>query len=452
MEVHSFFMAGTDPGSMRRVIVVGLLLAMTFSGCVGDTESGTDSNSTQDPGNDIPSRVAVVVADLGPGANPYHERWQRPDWTEHPSTIIPGFPEDAIALNLTFGDDFASNLEADKAVWDSIVEGQIYWIPGTNLLGYVHRPYNSVDMGHGGGPNGFHGAGTTDAINQACPDCYVLYVQDGGSMDGASVDLLADWVWVDIVTSTNTPGPVDYGSEYPYIGASPGYAKATKKLYDRGGIFVAGTGNMPINGLVNPNAPVPWYDYCCTPWVVNVGGAVSYCKGAVSLAGKVPEVTGDYVQQLTGTQTTDGLVWLPGTSFAAPQVAGRFGATLWELRNALGDHRGEGAWWVGDPGEGAYLEDGRITQEEVRAVLQLHGTHYLTTDFVVPSSVLCNIYAHPVGPVPAADLGWGYIGPDAPIDAVAALLGDAKPPERDLATQRVMAAQMEWRQAMYPED
>lgn len=449
-------------------------MMITLSGCLqgGDdapetltaSPHGTASNDTDvqalDPVNDsampveedVASRVAVVVADLGPGANVYHERWQRPDWTEHPSTVIPGFPEDAIALNLTFGADYAANLAADQDVWESVVEGQLYWIPGTNLLGYVHRPYSSVDVGHGSGANGFHGAGTTDAVNQACPDCYVLFVQDTRSMDGASVDLLADWDWVDIVTSTNTPGPVAYGEEYPYVGASPAYAKATKKLHERGGLFVAGTGNMPVNGIVNAAAPFPWYDYCCTPWVVNVGGAVSYCNGAVGLAGKAPEVVGDYTQELTAVETTTGTSWLSGTSFATPQIAGRFGQTLLEIRQSLGDQRGEGAWWVGEPGPGPYLEDGRITQEEVRAVLQAYGTHYASTDFVVGAGGPCNIYAHPVGPVAAADLGWGYIGPEAPADAASVLLGETDAPERDPVTQQVMAAQMEWRRSMYPDE
>lgn len=434
---------------MQGWIAVAAALAVAAAGCVGGPPASAlqpDDAAAADPA----PRVAVVVADLGGGGNPYHELHRRPTWLEHPSTLLPGFPPDVPALNLTFGEDYQANLEADEAVWSAVETGRLYWIPGTNLLSYSHRPYASVPVGHGGPST--HGVATVAAVTAACMDCYVLYIQDVESLDGASLELIADQMpWVDFVVSTNFPGEVQYGQEFPYVGGSPAYQHATRRLHEQGRLFFAATGNTPVNGLVNPTAPYPIFDYNHPPWVVNVGGAQSGCGSAVQTAGTLPELVGDFTQELPRVETTTEDVYPQGTSFATPQVAGRAGAVLQGLRERLGDTRDDGALWAGDAGPGPFLEDGRITQEEIRFVLQRSAEHFTTTEFdPLGTECMGQVSIRPVGPAPVADLGWGYPSQATVDAAIGQLLGESEVPQRDQITVEAMQAQMALRHRMYP--
>ena len=83
----------------------------------------------------------AVVAFVDTGINPYHQvfRDDSPRAYQHPSTYIPGYPADAIALDVTLSlTDWAKAVRADcESVWKTIVPNQLYWFPGTKIVGAI---------------------------------------------------------------------------------------------------------------------------------------------------------------------------------------------------------------------------------------------------------------------------------------------------------------------------
>ncbi|MGH2668684.1 MAG: hypothetical protein ACRDH5_06115, partial [bacterium] len=90
----------------------------------------------------LPPPPMVVVAHIDTGVNPYHVifRDTSPLALQHPSTYIPGYPQDAKPLNLTFTmASFDAAVDADEAVWDATQANQLYYVPGTRIVGMI-RP------------------------------------------------------------------------------------------------------------------------------------------------------------------------------------------------------------------------------------------------------------------------------------------------------------------------
>lgn len=82
----------------------------------------------------------AVVAFVDTGINPYHETFRddSPRTYQHPSTYIPGYPTDALPLHLTFGSDYYESVKADcERVWSNIDGEQLYWVPGTRIVGAI---------------------------------------------------------------------------------------------------------------------------------------------------------------------------------------------------------------------------------------------------------------------------------------------------------------------------
>ncbi len=116
----------------------------------------------------------IVVALFDTGINPYHEIYRRPNMNIHPSRVIDGFPEDAIALNLTFTNSYQENLKRDQKIWSNLSKEVLYWIPGTNIFTISFGRWNKshpycLDMIG-------HGTGTSSVILQENPDA--LYSND----------------------------------------------------------------------------------------------------------------------------------------------------------------------------------------------------------------------------------------------------------------------------------
>jgi subtilisin family serine protease len=94
----------------------------------------------------------VVVALIDVGINPYSDAFRDPSPVamQPPSTYLPNYPPDcpsplpgdweptttcAIALPITFGLPVAQAYAADRTRWDAVVRGQLYYIPGTRIVG-----------------------------------------------------------------------------------------------------------------------------------------------------------------------------------------------------------------------------------------------------------------------------------------------------------------------------
>ncbi len=110
-------------------LAVALLLSC-FSGCT-DSENGKiaeeETPSANTKNNSISYKPHVVVAYIDSGINPYHIQFRRPNMTEHPSKLIPGYPLDAAPINLTFGDSYLENFAIDNSVFSEIQEKKLYY-------------------------------------------------------------------------------------------------------------------------------------------------------------------------------------------------------------------------------------------------------------------------------------------------------------------------------------
>lgn len=424
---------------------------------------GPDSSPVVAP-RESAAGAAVVVADISPGTNPYHEAFRRPGWTEHPSRSIPGFPADVPALPLTLGDDAAAALAADQAVWASYRKDQLYWVPGTNLLLFTANNYTGPDTPDGRtGPLGVHGSRTSSVVAASCPDCWVLVVQDWRGLGGAFLATVLDRMpWVDLVTQTNFPATdadvVDF-----YTTAPP--AQATRALERSGRQYFAGTANGILLSLGDVLGPIPVHNYDVPPWVVSVGGvyrryfyefsqtAYESCHLIEHFSGKPAEFVGNWQHRVAAPLGVRDYAYVSGTSFATPEVAGRFGQVLLELRRALGDSRAPGALWAGAPVAGsAALADGRLTPAELRAAMAQTAQYFSTADF--DDACLATLLATgrvvtPASPAPWIEMGWGYVTPESVPDALALLLGQGGPEAKPAAASAWMQAVMAVRSAIY---
>lgn len=172
----------------------------------------------------------AVIAHIDTGINPYHEvfRDDSPQAEQHPTTYIDGYPEDATALHLTLdASSWQEAFEQDRAIWENLEEGELYWIPGTKIIGAIsfgaggtfcpalsQPPANLV-----GDPDppeddtectehtllDDHGHGTMTATRAAgnngslCPDCRLVSIEGLGA---SQVDWAADQGWIDVQTNS----------------------------------------------------------------------------------------------------------------------------------------------------------------------------------------------------------------------------------------------------------
>lgn len=446
---------------MRLIGPYGAMLSFCIlaTACSGVSSSPTSATDAKDLPSDA-KRTTAVVADIsGVGVNPYYAEFQRPGWTEHPSKFIPGFPEDAPALPLTLGPDFAADVAADQALWANYKPGVVYWVPGTNLLLTVNSPeglagFDGAHTGYveSGTITGTHSLDTATVISRICAACYVLIVQDADGVSGGSVQQIATSLpWVDVVQSTQPSGS----------DGTSGYPAATKALHDSGRLFVTGTGNTFVT-------TVNYYpDIALPPWVLLVGGAQDYdpdtgeaCNATYADAARPAEVVGDYAWILPNNTDMTSQQWETGTSFASPQVAAEFGRVLIGVRQTLGDRRGLGALWSGKSVPGTVLDDGALTGEEVRNTLTATATLFATQDYnpacaanVAQNFALRDLQGEvplPVSPTPWIELGWGFVGDAAADLAIEVITGQASAPAKPAQAAQYMDLIMQARSTASP--
>ncbi|MDX1611869.1 MAG: hypothetical protein R3185_05830, partial [Candidatus Thermoplasmatota archaeon] len=114
--------------------------ATNASGSQARGEGNTSAQEGLRAAVEIPARSLAVVAHIDTGINPYHAAFRDPSTLGyvHPSRYIEGFPEDVPALNLTLdAPTYEEALDADAEVWESVERGQLYWIPGTRIIGAI---------------------------------------------------------------------------------------------------------------------------------------------------------------------------------------------------------------------------------------------------------------------------------------------------------------------------
>src|SRR5687767_1640875 len=189
--------------------------------------------------------VVVAVADTG--VNPYHEVYYRPENTAHPCTWVAGFDDCSIpALHLSIGrhEDVTQALHADREVWASVVPGQWYWIPKTNIIGAVCDQPHSSKTDAAGQPavtcildEDGHGTSTTSSVLSEAPDALLL-VHEG---DAGAEDLATAPVLPDIQShSWSLPVPLPSHAAHPFV---PGTNDMCNQWHDSETLYFVAAGN-----------------------------------------------------------------------------------------------------------------------------------------------------------------------------------------------------------------
>lgn len=348
-----------------------------------------------------PSPVTAVVGIVDTGINPYHAMFRdtSPRAQQHPSTYLPGYPKNAVALRLSLHKkDYWDAIDADcERVWSKVRPGTLYWFPGTRIVGGISFSKGLKVDCEAEKPTGIYvldenGHGTMTASRAAasaygaCRTCLVVAAQHpssvaiaspGGSEEPsiAAIEwLAANAHWVD--TQSNSWGPIAPG--YDPTGAA-GLMTANNRLNKAVeavskkhlAFWASGNGAAFRYGLVgHPTLLTPHLG----PSALIVGG---HDSGYVATwPGFTPHLVGDACSSMAARHQTmrdSGDTVGSGTSAATPYVAGGAAQILMHARTILGS-RGTGVrnGVVASGRKGLVktgpLADGVLTMAEWRAV------------------------------------------------------------------------------------
>lgn len=385
-EVRSFFNGFLDAGTAgipEALWTIDALAFMApgstpgaFAGLL-DNFPGFGAFSPPAPGN-LAGDGQVVIAVADTGINPYHEDFHNPGFAAHPSTYLSGYPASAPALNLTFGSDYAASRTADAAVWSSVQQNKLYWIPGTKIVGAFSIGNPPVNPVPGTEPPAFperfviddlgHGTGTASVAagyrHGTCEQC-LLVIIEGTNL---GVEWAAAQPWIDMIS--NSYGPT---ASLP-IGESD---FASREAYNAGKSVLYSSGNgFTGTGLVPDRNPTYTRPTSGPSWVVSVGAAsprndqehswYGVPADVISYGSAYPAAAFDSV---TGEQV------FTGTSCATPITAGVEGSLLLYARRTLGDATEGTAGGIlaaldtGTAPASGPLADGVLTRNELEAVL-----------------------------------------------------------------------------------
>lgn len=437
-----------------------------------------------------PSEAAAtgVLALIDSGINPYHSSFRDTSSRarRHPSSYIPGYPKNAIALRLSLGEpNYAAAVADDCAtVWSRIEPGVLYWFPGTRIVGAItFASPADVDCGSGSIGGGrildVNGHGTMTASRAAssdfgaCRKCHVVAVQFSASplREQEAIDALR-WTgenasWID--AQSNSWGTLLPAWEPSGIGelvtANPELVRTIEETARSHPSFW-GSGNgvafrLGIAG--HPTLLVPHL----TPSTIIVGG---HDSGYVSTwPGFSPQVVSDacnswaaFHDSIDGAAEDAG----GGTSAATPYAAGGAVEILRHARGLLGDDAtgvddGVAARGHSDIAEGP-LADGELTVEEWRRLVFVAASPRPEPQFEDGS--VCGVETAPeTGLYSATPVKWSDLPPGYPeylqigygaVDAEAVtlartLLGSAADAPDRAATDRYFAAEGEVRRRFY---
>jgi hypothetical protein len=424
-----------------------------------------------------------VVALVDTGINPYNVvfRDRSPLARRYPGTYLPGYPKNVPALRLTLdAPSYEAALRADcDRVWKHVRTGQLYWIPGTKIVGAISFnpafetacPGTSVSTildaaGHGT-MTASRAVATGYGACQACRVVSVQAVEDGVGIatlgtDGELARRGVEWAavnsgWIDAQSNSwGPPLPYDPTSQTGILSGNPALARTVETAAQRQLAFLA-SGNGA--GNVNAPPPRPTLGYAqVTPSAIIVGGVdsghvLTWPNVPVHLAADACSDWGAAYNSTTESSATLG----GGTSAATPYVAAGAVAELMSARRLLGDRRtGVRNGVVAQGSAGAVkqgpLADGKLTLAEWRQVLMATAT---TRPVAQPTDgPAC---AQTVGPewsaLPAAFpeyVAIGYGAVDTPARALAGkvLAGTAPMPDRS-TTDRFFTAYATGAQAAY---
>ena len=405
------------------VCVLFAVLAGTLLIPAGAAE-GKRAGSAQLP---LDKRPFTVVAVVDTGINPYHVDFRAPELNRHPSSYINGFPRSAEALPLSLGAaSYGDALIKDDSRWDAVKPDQLYWIPGTNIVGAI-GPFGANDSGKNFLDTDSHGTAVASLaggrVHGPETNDIVIVVVDGDHPYDASgqrrnfkdgFEWAARQPWIDVITNSwMLADPA----------ANENVAQASRTAVESGKLVCFASGNYAAPLWVSATQGPSWY--------LNVGAASETTRGEHADTGWPNDVLGLSGVAAANHDSIDGDEGFQvGTSMAAPNVCGQAARVISEVRGALGDYR-EGAragLASGRKAKGDYLEDGCLDRVELEDALQATAVP-AETSAPDPNDVK----AIPAAPV-AGFLrgGYGIVDHDSADAAIDVLFGRSPRPERAL--------------------
>jgi subtilase family protein len=372
--------------------LVGAIATMADPGTTYQASAGLASAPLPDPGPYTDIGPQVVLALIDSGINPYHVAFRdtSPVAAKHPATYIPGYPPDAVALNLSLNaPDLATALTLDAAVWTNVKRGVLYYVPGTRIVGWISVgsgatrcgspdffPVNTVnslrcpdrilldDHGHGTMTASRAAAAMDGNIHSLGNQARIVEIEGLG---GAGVRWAADQGWIDVSSNSwanLVPFPATGLIDNTY--ADIHYAASRTLTF-----FASGNGAGGALGVT----PHPSYLLATAPPGVIVVGA--HDNGKVTFwSGSPPHVLADgYGGYMAAKDSMtaygpDSVACC--TSAAAPYAAGGAARLILAARQMLGSSQvgiHSGVVATGTPKASGPLADGELTLDEVRNVL-----------------------------------------------------------------------------------
>lgn len=152
--------SASEPGKSEQFTIANasggyLVLVEAFAATPGTTYRGTASLAGEPilicPGRrrscPVDSGPLSVVAVIDTGINPYSLAFRDESAFAkvHPARYIANYPKTALPLNLTLSaprrrDEpwtYEKAVERDAAIWGSVKRGQLYYVPGTRIVGLI---------------------------------------------------------------------------------------------------------------------------------------------------------------------------------------------------------------------------------------------------------------------------------------------------------------------------
>ena len=412
-----------------RLVALLVLTAFACSGCLGGpSNEGADGPSDSTPDDDSMPTAHVVVGVPDTGINPYHEVFHRPGYTEPPCAYLDSFPCSIRALNLSIGvyDDYAEAIEADAAIWDSVIPGEWYWIPRTPFVAVLPHGISGLAL-H---VQAAHGTATTSLVLQENPDARLAFVQLNSVDYGLdSHDVFADArITVDVLsvslvtTQVGTPAPSQQACDVAHS-----WFLADAPLY------VKGAGNTAGSTLQDC--------WAGDPNIITVGGAYTHDRSSEALSFRETDVVSYFcppvalAETISGYQEGEGNC---GTSYAAPMVAGALSRVVLSLREASG-YRGLASGNVLDPILG-------VSGGAVRDAMNLTATYEPQARFNNGDFMGTRVPLNDAAPW--LQWGWGFYDSTQANATIAHITGEHPAPDKPEAREH-MERLHEARQRLY---
>ena len=378
----------------------------------------------------------VMVAVIDTGANPYHEYFHQsgPLYKGNaPSSVTPAVLRELgidkkHVIDVTRTGNFAEDFKEDRAEFEKIEKGELYWFKGTNVIGISFLADEPLRPD---GDASAHGIGTAGAVLAANPEAIVITVE------GMGVAEAEKWAFthpaVDVISTSYGPptsAPTLQHLSNSYTG-----------VVTNGKAHFGAAANDPSWSTLDETSG-PW-------WTIGIAGyEEGDSNGRQVSSGNIPDFVGDFTQELPYCRSCEeGLQSVGGTSFATPRSAGTFSKILLEARRAAGHLGG-----IVTKNKEPLLVDGRhsFSVWEMRRALEIAAYYPGSQEYGEPDPTSIPVAEQ----APWFQMSWGLISPAKNyevIEETLANLGVKGKPNRTKPQEACdyMTANMEARRAYW---